>query len=82
MDPPGLAALQNNDKSIDVTTDGVVGADYLEDLPGDVGIVALLLAAQARGVDHQDRPGRVSPPVTGPAQCQCYIWVKTRAVFC
>ena len=82
MDPPGLAALQNNDKSIDVTTDGVVGAEYLEDLPGDVGIVALLLAAQARGVDHQDRPGRVSPPVTGPAQCQCYIWVKTRAVFC
>ena len=51
-----------------MSPDGVGGGEYLEDLPGDVAVGGLLLAAKPRGVDHQDRPGRVSPPVSGPAQ--------------
>ena len=66
--PPGLAALQNNDKSIDLAPDGVVGVQHPHDLPGDLAVAVLLLTAQAGGVDHQDRSAGVSPPVSGPAQ--------------
>ena len=66
--PPGLATLQNNDKSIDLPPDGVVGVEYPHDLPGDLAVAALLLTAQAGGVDHQDGSAGISPPVSGPAQ--------------
>ena len=78
--PPGLTALQNNDKSIDLPTDGVVGVEHPGDLPGDFPVAVLfLLAAQAGGVDHQDGSAGISPPVSGPAQFSRFL--KSRAGF-
>ena len=69
--PPGLTALQNNDKSINLSPD--VGVEHPDDLPGDLAVAVHLLAAQAGGVDHQDGSAGISPPVSGPAQFSRFL---------
>ena len=76
--PPGLSALQNNDKSINLSPD--VGVEHPDDLPGDLAVAVHLLAAQAGGVAHQDRSAGISPPVAGPAQFSTFK--KRSWVFC